>query len=122
MFEVAKTLTFDAGHTLEQHHGKCKRPHGHTYSVTVTVRSDTLQLSGSQKNMVLDFNDIMDVAKEMIKIYFDHQWLNDTLETDSPTAEFMAKWMFDYLLPKLPGLYSIELYETPTSKVIYRIS
>lgn len=120
MFELEKKFTFEAGHVLKHHDGKCSHPHGHSYMLLVHLRSENLIQSGSKKNMVIDFQDISAIVKPMIKEYFDHKWINDTLNTDSPTAEFIAKWIFDYLEPHLNGLYAVTLYETATSKVSYR--
>ncbi|NGX57605.1 MAG: 6-carboxy-5,6,7,8-tetrahydropterin synthase [Chlamydiae bacterium] len=119
MYEVSKSFLFDAGHVLTNHNGLCKRPHGHTYTLTVTVRSSTLKTEGSSSNMVVDFKDISEVVKPMLMDYFDHHWLNETLETESPTVEYITKWIYDYLKPFISGLYSITLHETPTSKATY---
>jgi len=119
MYELVKSFRFDAGHVLKRHEGKCARPHGHSYTLEVTLRSKELQSTGRATNMVMDFQDISHHVKPMIKEFFDHQWLNDTLETDSPTVEFLTKWIFDYLKPKMPFLHAITLYETPTSKSRY---
>ena len=102
------------------HDGLCSEPHGHSYQFIVTIRNDTLISSGPKKNMVIDFFDISDSVKPMIEKYLDHKWLNDTLESDSPTAEYIAKWIYDHLATKIEGLYSITLFETETSKVVYR--
>lgn len=120
MFELSKTFRFDAGHILKQHEGMCGRPHGHHYTLTVTVRGKTLIEKGPRKNMILDFNDISAIVKPFIKSHLDHHWLNDTLETDSPSAEFIAWWIYQKVKPLLPSLYSITLHETPTSFVTYK--
>lgn len=120
MYEVTKKFTFEAGHQLIHHDGKCRHPHGHSYNLEVTLRSSTLVSEGPKTNMVIDFSDISSTVKKMIRDYLDHHWVNDTLKTDSPTAEFMAKWIFHHLKPQLPGLWQITLYETATSKVCYR--
>ena len=119
MFQLEKTFYFEAGHSLTHHDGKCRQPHGHSYTLTVVVRGNELKQSGPKTNMFLDFGDISDVVKPMILEYFDHKWLNDTLNTDSPTTEFMTKWIYDYLHPKIPGLHAITLQETNTSKVTF---
>jgi 6-pyruvoyltetrahydropterin/6-carboxytetrahydropterin synthase len=119
MFEIEKTFSFEAGHTLELHDGKCSQPHGHSYILKVRVRSESLQESGPKKNMVIDFRDISSLVKPMIKEHLDHKWLNNTLETDSPTAEAISQWIYNFLKPNLPHLYSITLFETPTSMVVY---
>lgn len=119
MFELEKTFHFEAGHSLIHHDGKCRQPHGHSYVLTICVRTTDLIASGPKKNMVMDFGDISNVVEPMIEEYFDHRWLNTTLNNDSTTVEFMAKWIFDYLVPKLPNLHAITLHETASSKVTY---
>lgn len=120
MFELEKTFHFEAGHCLKYHDGKCRDPHGHSYILSVIIQSQTLISNGPKTNMVIDFADITSVVKPMIEKYFDHKWLNDSLQSESATVEFMAKWIFDYLEPFLPGLHAIVLYETATSKVTYK--
>lgn len=119
MFELEKEFSFEAGHQLCHHDGKCSHPHGHSYRLVVNVRSNFLIADGPKKNMVVDFDDISHQVKPLIKSHLDHRWLNDTLESDSPTAEFIAQWIYRYLKPKIPNLYSIAIYETATSKAIY---
>ena len=119
MFEIKKSFHFEAGHTLDHHDGKCRNPHGHSYKLEVTLRSDILIESGPKKNMVTDFGDISAAVKPMIEEKFDHSWLNDTLKTDSPTAEFMAQWIYHYLKKTLPNLWSVTVAETESSKVKY---
>ncbi|MBB64486.1 MAG: 6-carboxytetrahydropterin synthase QueD [Waddliaceae bacterium] len=119
MYELEKTFTFEAGHVLTHHDGKCSRPHGHSYGLTVTLRGNNLHKNGPKTNMLIDFSDVSSIVKQMIKDYLDHHWLNDTLKTDSPTAEFIAKWIFDFLNPLLDDLHCITLEETATSRVRY---
>lgn len=122
MFELKRTFTFEAGHILTYHDGKCKHPHGHSYILTVHVIAKDLIPSGPKKNMVMDFSDISKITKQMIDEYLDHKWLNETLNSDSPTVEFIAKWIFDHLEPLLPELSAISLHETANSQVTYRKS
>jgi 6-pyruvoyltetrahydropterin/6-carboxytetrahydropterin synthase len=119
MFELEKTFHFEAGHALTHHDGKCKTPHGHSYVMTLHLASDKLIADGPKKNMVIDFTDISDIVKPMIETYLDHKWLNETLQNDSPTVEFIAMWVYEHLSPKLPLLKKVSLYETSTSKVTY---
>jgi 6-pyruvoyltetrahydropterin/6-carboxytetrahydropterin synthase len=119
MFELEKTFRFEAGHLLKHHDGKCKGPHGHSYILGVLIRSETLIAFGPKTNMVLDFAEISAIVKPMIEEYFDHKWLNETLGVDSPSVEFITKWIFDYLHPLLPALQSVTLWETSTSRVTY---
>lgn len=119
MFELKKSFHFEAGHQLVHHDGQCAHPHGHSYTLTIHVRSAGLIEEGPKKNMVIDFSTISEIVKPMIKTYFDHRWLNDTLETDSPSVEFMARWIYRYLKPKLQNLAAVTLNETATSQVTY---
>ncbi len=89
MFELEKIFTFEAGHLLDHHDGKCRHPHGHSYVLKVIIRQESLIESGPKKNMLMDFSQLSELVKPMIEQYFDHKWLNDSLETDSPTAEFI---------------------------------
>lgn len=119
MFELEKTFSFEAGHSLSHHDGKCRGPHGHSYILTVRLRTEQLIHTGPKTNMVCDFYDISNIVKPMIVTYLDHKWLNDTLQSDSPTVEFISKWIYDYLEPFIPMLSAVTVYETATSKVTY---
>ncbi len=119
MFELEKNFSFEAGHVLPHHEGKCSRPHGHSYGLTVRLRSAQLIGEGASTNMVIDFCDICAVVDPMIKEYLDHYWLNDSLQCESPTAEFIARWIYKYLKPKLPLLQSISIHETLSASVTY---
>lgn len=119
MFEIEKSFSFEAGHVLRFHDGACSRPHGHSYVLKVAFRKRSLIPDGPQQGMVLDFHRIRAVVKPMIDQYFDHQWLNETLNMHSPTVESIAKWIFDYLSPRLEDLYRVSVCETPTSCASY---
>lgn len=119
MYELEKTFFFEAGHLLAHHDGKCSIPHGHSYVVSIKIRGNQLIQDGPKRSMLADFGDIAAVVNPMIENYLDHHWLNDSLQTDSPTAEFIATWVYNYLEPHLPGLYAVTLQETHSSKVTY---
>ncbi len=114
--KIFKKYTFDSAHYLpnvpDTH--KCKRMHGHTYHLTVYVEG---QLD-DQLGWVMDFGDLKDIVNPIIK-RLDHYILNDIEGLENPTCENLAKWIFRELKPNLPLLKEIELYETPTSGVIY---
>lgn len=122
-FELRKSFAFEASHVLTGHNGKCARLHGHSYVMTLVLRGARLQRSGPQRNMLADFCDISAAAKKIIASHLDHHHLNETLQTDSPTAEFIARWVFRALAPALgPRLVEVELRETATAVVVYRPS
>lgn len=119
MFCIEKIFHFEAGHCLMHHDGKCSHPHGHSYVLIVKICDKRLGEEGSKKNMVIDFDEVSKTVQPMIDQYFDHCWLNDTLSTDSPTAEYIAQWIFRYLKPSMPNLAEITIQETATAKVTY---
>lgn len=119
MFSIQKVFTFEAAHKLPFHNGKCARLHGHSYKCTIEIRSESLIDSGSQSGMVMDFGDIKAVMNPLLDEYLDHHYLNETLGLESPTAELIAKWIFDRLKPLLPGLYSVMINETCTCAATY---
>ncbi|GJD11111.1 6-carboxy-5,6,7,8-tetrahydropterin synthase [Galdieria sulphuraria] len=119
-FWLEKSFTFEAMHYLTYHDGKCSRPHGHSYQVTVRLSGKQLETQGPKKNMLTDFSCISVVCKDLKEKYLDHYCLNETLETDSPTSEFIAQWIYQQLKPQLPLLSAVIVSETNTSRAIYQ--
>lgn len=67
----------------------------------------------------MDFADIKAAFAPLLE-RLDHVYLNDVPGLENPTAEAIARWIYDQLQPRLPGLYSVEIAETCTSGCIYR--
>jgi len=123
---VTKEFTFDAAHHLHMYEGKCKRLHGHTYRLVVTV-SGLLNSIG----MVMDFGDLKSVVQKRIEQRLDHAYLNEALPPMNTTAENMVVWMWEELQAGLAEFQKAEengasdgqdlrleqltLNETPTS-------
>lgn len=120
MYTLTKSFKFEASHILHHHDGKCARLHGHSYTLTVELSSQTLQRTGSETNMVTDFGRISTSVKKLLLSHLDHHHLNDSLQTDSPTAEFIAAWCFKMLKPALPQLCAVTIQETMTSSATFR--
>ena len=56
---ITKKFTFETGHALFGHDGKCKNIHGHSYSLFVTVLGRPISESSNPKfGMVMDFSDL----------------------------------------------------------------
>jgi len=68
--------------------------------------------------MIADFGEIKRIVAEEILAQVDHRTLNDTL--DNPTAENIARWIWETLEGKLPGLAEVRLFEIPDSCVSFR--
>ena len=114
--EIWKEFTFEAAHLLpnvpEDH--KCKRLHGHSYRVRLCVEGDL----DPTLAWVVDFADIAE-AFEPIRLRLDHYYLNEIEGLENPTAEVLARWIWQRLAPRLAGLCRIEIRETCTSGCTY---
>jgi 6-pyruvoyltetrahydropterin/6-carboxytetrahydropterin synthase len=114
--EIFKEFTFEAAHRLpfvpEGH--KCARLHGHSYRVEIHVSGEVDPDAG----WVLDFADIKDAFKPLLA-KLDHYYLNEIEGLENPTSENLARWIWDRLLPALPGLSRVVVRETCTSGCVY---
>ena len=78
-----------------------------------------------QSGILMDFGDIKRSVKPFID-KLDHWCLNEIGEREgdtllsNPTSENLAQWFFEQLAPLIPGLHSIVIHETCTSKCEYR--
>ncbi|MCR4619368.1 MAG: 6-carboxytetrahydropterin synthase QueD [Paludibacteraceae bacterium] len=91
MYRLTKTIEISAAHSLTlDYESKCTRMHGHNWLITVHLQGETL----NQNGMLMDFSEI----KRLVKEPLDHHNLNEVLPFN-PTAENIAKWVFDLLQP-----------------------
>lgn len=119
MFYLNKSYKFEAGHQLPHHQGKCKNAHGHSYTMELHLKSPYVQESGPESGMVMDFDEINHIVKPIIAQYLDHHWLNTSLKLENPTAELIAKWVFNKLHPQIPLLYAVTIQETASCRARY---
>jgi 6-pyruvoyltetrahydropterin/6-carboxytetrahydropterin synthase len=105
---------FAAAHRLPRYEGPCFRLHGHNYKFFVTVEGEVDPRTG----MIADFGVLKQVVQEQVLARVDHRNLNDIL--DNPTAENIARWIWEALAPRLAGLAEVRLYEIPDCCVTYR--
>lgn len=114
---LTKTFDFEAAHwlpTFPQGH-KCRRLHGHSFHVDVIVEGEVDEAKG----YLIDFGQIKD-AIDPVRTQLDHYCLNDIEGLANPTAEMLAKWVYDRLKSSLPLLAVIRVRETCTSAAEYR--
>jgi 6-pyruvoyltetrahydropterin/6-carboxytetrahydropterin synthase len=118
-----RPIRISAGHRLMHHDGKCSRPHGHNYEISVAVTGEL-----TEEGWVVDKGDVTAVIDE-----WDHRFLvesGDPLaaafetsgDADSlivldapPTAEVMAVLLEEKLAARLPDTVSdvaVEVRET----------
>jgi 6-pyruvoyltetrahydropterin/6-carboxytetrahydropterin synthase len=104
--------------------GLCNNPnfHGHNYDLIVKVVGDVDPETG----YVIDMKILNDFIQSEVIERFDHRNLNlDTAEFKklNPTAENIAKVIYDLLRIKIDLKYDLEitLYETPRNYVVYPV-
>ena len=107
---VTRSFAFEAAHQLPWHQGKCRRLHGHTYRLEVSVEAPL-----DDNGVVLDFADLAAVVDAEVVDRYDHRYLNDLL--DNPTAELLAAEVWKRLEAAGLHLARLRLWETPESSV-----
>ena len=131
MYSVTKRIDFCYGHRLLDYDGPCRHPHGHNAVAEIEVRADTLD----HRNMVCDFSDLKRIMKGWIDAELDHRMVlrqDDPLVAalqalgepvflveSNPTAELMAKLIFDYAASQGLPVVRVTVWETPTSSAAY---
>jgi 6-pyruvoyltetrahydropterin/6-carboxytetrahydropterin synthase len=80
MQTCTRRLSFDAGHRVLGHDGKCRHLHGHRYDVDITIYAVSLNGLG----MVVDFSAIKNLVGRWIDENLDH---NMILHEDDPLAK-----------------------------------
>jgi len=117
MYKISKQFSFSASHILDglaKDH-PCGRLHGHNYIVIVHLKSEKLNRAG----FVKDYNEL-DCVNKYINEHLDHRHLNDIFGFN-PTAENMAKFLFDHFKNDFPELYAVEVCESPKTTAIYEV-
>jgi 6-pyruvoyltetrahydropterin/6-carboxytetrahydropterin synthase len=125
MFEVTREIDFCYGHRLLNYDGKCKHLHGHNGRALITLRAETLDARG----MVLDFGEIKAVVSRWIDENLDHRMIlcrTDPavqvlqamgeplfLLDENPTAENIAKLIYDFTAASGFPVVDVRLWETP---------
>ncbi|MFC7070689.1 6-pyruvoyl trahydropterin synthase family protein [Halobaculum lipolyticum] len=109
-----RPIRISAGHRLLRHDGKCSRPHGHNYEVTVSVAGDL-----GPEGWVVDKGDVTAVIDE-----WDHRFL---VESGDPLVEgFEASGDADALVvldaPPTAEVMSVVLEEKLTERLPDRVS
>lgn len=134
MFRVTREIDFCYGHRLLNYEGKCKHLHGHNGRAVITIESETLD----ERGMVLDFSDIKRVVSNWIDENLDHRMIlcrddpaRSSLEQlgeplflvdENPTAENIAKLIFDFTKSQGFPIVEVRLWETPRCFATYAAS
>ena len=131
MFRVTREITFCYGHRLLNYEGKCRHLHGHNGRAVLTLEAPQLDALG----MVVDFSRIKRVVSAWIDEALDHRML---LHRDdpilpllreqgepyfvmdvNPTAENIAKLIYDFAASQGFPVVEVRLWETDTCYATY---
>ena len=132
MFRVTQEIDFCYGHRLLNYGGKCRHLHGHNGRAVIVLEGPTLD----DRGMLIDFSDIKRVLRTWIDEHLDHRMIlnerdpvlpflremNEPLHviSENPTAENIAKLIYDQALQAGFPVLEVSLWETPRSVATYR--
>lgn len=120
MWVLRKNFRFEAAHHLPHHGGKCFQVHGHSWVGQVEVAGDSLHTAGGATGMLMDYMDITLALLPLIEGHLDHKDLNVSTGLESPTSENIARYVYDWLAPRLSGLVAVTIRETCTCECRYQ--
>jgi len=120
VYELTIKAHFDAAHALRDYPGECRKLHGHTWDVEVTVAGEQLD----DIDIVYDFKRLkadLDAVLEPL----DHAYLNEVPPFDelSPTAENLARVVYDALEQRVGSevvMKEVAVWESPVARIVYR--
>jgi len=131
MFRVTQNIDFCYGHRLLNYSGKCRHLHGHNGLAVIELEGPELD----DRGMLVDFSDIKNTVRAWIDDKLDHRMIlnrNDPalafmeeqgeplyVLDDNPTAEAIAKLIFDYTRSQDFPVREVSLWETPKSYASY---
>jgi len=131
MYRVSREIYFCYGHRLLNYEGKCRYLHGHNGKAVITLEAAGLDARG----MVLDFTQIKRVIQSWIDTHLDHKMI---LHRDdpivpylrqlgepfflldvNPTAENIARLIYDYARQEGFPVVAVSLWETESCYATY---
>jgi 6-pyruvoyltetrahydropterin/6-carboxytetrahydropterin synthase len=134
MYRVTREIRFCYGHRLVNYDGKCRHLHGHNGRAVITLETPRLDGLG----MVVDFSRIKRVVSAWIDETLDHKMIlhrDDPLLPylrqqgepifvldANPTAENIARLIYDYTAGQGFPVVEVRLWETDDSFATYRPS
>ena len=131
MYRVSKSVSFCYGHRLLNYEGKCQHLHGHNARAVITLERDSLD----ERGMVEDFSEVKRLVWGWLDSEIDHTLLlhkddpilpvlqasgERVMVTDeNPTAEVLARMIYEYVAAKGFPVTDVKLWETETSYASY---
>ena len=96
MVRLRRQFRFEAAHylpTFPEGH-KCRRMHGHSFRVDVVVEGEV----ETDKGYLMDYGTVGELC-EPVRRQLDHYLLNEIEGLENPTAENLARWVWERLAP-----------------------
>lgn len=131
MFRVSQRIEFCYGHRLLDYAGKCRHLHGHNGRAIIVLEGQSLDARG----MLVDFSDIKGTVRTWIDTQLDHRMIlcdRDPvvpilqqqgeplfLMSENPTAENIARVIYEYTRSQRLPVVEVSLWETPNSFATY---
>ncbi len=131
MYTIVREIHFCYGHRLLNYDGKCRHLHGHNGKVEIELFAEKLDGMG----MVMDFEELKRRVQKWIDTELDHKMLLNkadpvvpylqekgepiVLMEANPTAEAIAKLIYDYAKAQALPVKSVRLWETAMSSAQY---
>jgi 6-pyruvoyltetrahydropterin/6-carboxytetrahydropterin synthase len=132
MFRVSQQLDFCYGHRLLNYEGKCKFLHGHNGRAVISLEGEKLDARG----MLVDFTDIKKVIRSWIDNFLDHRMILHEADPllplfqqhqqpvyvipHNPTAENIARLIFEYAQEQGFPVVEVTMWETRNSSAAFR--
>jgi 6-pyruvoyltetrahydropterin/6-carboxytetrahydropterin synthase len=132
MYKIKKSFHLAYGHRLQDHDGKCANLHGHNAVVEVSLKAE--QLGPGQ--MVMDFHVLGVRIKAWLDANLDHATILDKsdplaevlgkhgqrcfLTDTAPTAEVLARLIFEAAEKMGLPVAKVAFWETPTAMASYK--
>jgi 6-pyruvoyltetrahydropterin/6-carboxytetrahydropterin synthase len=132
VFKVTKAIDFCYGHRLLNYDGKCRYLHGHNGRVEVDLAGERLD----ERGILHDFGHVKSVLKTWLDRELDHRMILAradplaevlaeqgepiVLLDENPTAENLAKLIYERAQALELPVIEVRLWETPTSAAAYR--
>ncbi len=131
MYRIIKDLSFSYAHRLLRHNGKCRHVHGHNARVEVVLAAEQLDEQGmvcdfalvkarlgSWLDQVWDHRLLLESSDPLVPLLHEAQELFVELPA-APTAENMARWIYERGRSEGLPVVEVRLWETPSSMASY---
>jgi 6-pyruvoyltetrahydropterin/6-carboxytetrahydropterin synthase len=107
MWELTKSFTFDAAHTLRREIDAepSRRIHGHSYRAEVAVRGEPSPETG----MIVDLG-VFERALAEARDGLDHRFLDELNDLGPATMENLSAWIWHKVEPVCSGLFRVTVY------------